>query len=69
MAAQAAGLDLKPSSTRRLMLAAPRPRDAPNLNLIARSGHDTAVRMNSSVCIVRNSTMTRFGRAVEDVVR
>jgi len=25
--------------------------------------------MNSSLCIVHNSTMTRFGRAVEDVVR
>jgi hypothetical protein len=45
------------------------PRDAPNLDLIAHSRHDTAVRMNSSVCIVRNSTMTRFGWAVGDLVR
>jgi hypothetical protein len=39
------------------------------LDLIARSRCDTAAHMKSSVCIVRNSTMTRFGWAVEDVVR
>jgi hypothetical protein len=39
------------------------------LDLIAHRRCDTAARMKRSVCIVRNSTMTRLGRAVEDVVR
>jgi hypothetical protein len=39
------------------------------MDLIAHSRRDTAACMNSSVCIVRNYTMARFGWAVEGVVR
>jgi hypothetical protein len=40
-----------------------------NLNLIAHRRRGIAPRMNGSVCIVRDMTMTRFGWAAEDVVR
>jgi hypothetical protein len=39
------------------------------LDLIAQTRRDIGVRMNILVCIVCNSTMTRFGWAVEDIVR
>ena len=45
------------------------PKDTQNLDLIAHNPCDIAALMNSSVYIVRNNTMTRFGWAVEDVVR
>ena len=41
----------------------------PNSDLIAHMRCGIAALMNSSVCIVHHMTMTRFGRAVEDVVR
>jgi hypothetical protein len=37
--------------------------------LIAHGRCGIAPLMNSSVCIVRDMTMTQFGWAVEDVVR
>ena len=40
-----------------------------NSNLIAHRRYGIAALMNSSVCIVRDMTMTRFGWAVEDIVR
>jgi hypothetical protein len=45
------------------------PKNTQNLDLIAHNPCDIAALMNSSVCIVRNNTMTRFGWAVEDVAR
>jgi hypothetical protein len=44
-------------------------KDTKNLDLIAHNPCDIAALMNSSVCIVRNNTMTRFGWAAEDVAR
>jgi hypothetical protein len=41
----------------------------PNLDLIELSHCDTAADMKSTMCIVCDSTMTRFDWAVEDVVR
>lgn len=40
-----------------------------NSDLMARGRCGIAARMNGSVHIVRDMSMTRFGRAVEDVVR
>ena len=49
---------------------APRPRiQAGAMDLIAHNRCGSAALMNSSVCIVRVITITRFGGAVEDVVR
>ena len=39
------------------------------MDLIAHNRCGSAALMNSSVCIVRVITITRFGGAVEDVVR
>jgi hypothetical protein len=64
-----AGWDLHPLESAAFPRHTPKAVIDANLNLIAHKRCGIAALMNCSVCIVHDMIMTRFGWAVEDVVR